>query len=316
MSVLKVYKEVNNISKELQDSIPKMGIGKKMFYRLVNGVIDLHTGHECFGSKRSIRLHDVIFDPGKGEPVEIGVIGNISNGIPTFKKLHLGMDSGGAQLNPKIELIGGNPEHELIHAFLFLSNSRRGNPNRDTNAPELYELIDREAEAKIADKKGDSLFNAMSEARSFDLDTARMVAAAMGEDVTKMEPDEIKRAVRNFAMNKPDEFLALYGNSQLKAQADISTALKVGVIVYDHAGHRILDSEGKQLAALNANPDKNTVELFADWVFTHENGRNVLKSIVAKTKYILKKNDKDNPLVKNGKDSDVANSEAGKKTDE
>lgn len=286
---LKKVGSFNDVPQELLDKVPILKTGKSVFWRHLNGQADAKTGHKFFGSKRTLPLRDTIKDPASGRFIEIGVPKAIKdNKVEEVEKYIFGKNNGGAQLNEKFELIGGNIKDEELHVFLWLSNKNLSNPNRDPSVLAEFEWIDTDSIKKRAEKEDDEQFKAMDMARQLGAPDQRIVASILKQPVDSMDPADVAMFVKQYAKANPKAFIALVGDSEQKLKGELAEALRLGVITYDQVGHRILSKDGKTLATLTKDDSRDEIQLFADWISTSKDGAKVSGAIKKAVSLILK----------------------------
>lgn len=300
--MLRVVGNFNNISKELQDSIPTLKPGQRVYFRRLDGVHDPLKKVKFYGSAKGISCHEFIWDPfannGKGGTVEIGTLrddaivdGKVRQG--GWSKYYIGKSTSG-MLGDKIEFVGGRVEDMEMFAFFWLSNYRADNPHRDKSVVAWYEYIDQQAEIKKSAKENDTLFNALFAARNMSADDIKMFAAAQNWNVKEVGDDPVsineafRTKIQGYAKEHPKDFLQKVGDEGNRLKADIKIALDKGVISYDSLAHKILSKTGATLATLEKNDSKNHIELFADWVETAGNGKKVIAGIRSQVAAILR----------------------------
>lgn len=142
----------NGVSEKLRkELIPDIKPGEVIHFQLLNGSYDATLKRDTFGSSRSIRLRDRIYDPyavnEKGEIspayVEIGVHDTITNGrVERCKKHWVESIATGIPGNGQFEFIGGNVSDMEIVSFLCLSNDSEDNPYRDKSKEAKYKRQD------------------------------------------------------------------------------------------------------------------------------------------------------------------------------
>jgi hypothetical protein len=160
---MKVVGSFNKVSDKLkQELIKPMPKGKAVNFQLLNGSYDPNLKREVYGSSKSIRLRDTIFDPylkddsGKevGGLVEIGVVDKVQKGeVTKCKKYWVEALANGIPGNGQFSLSSGSISDVEVYEFLCLSNGSDDNPYRSTNELPKYKRIDVDAVNKAAKEK-------------------------------------------------------------------------------------------------------------------------------------------------------------------
>lgn len=162
---------LNQISKELEETIPSFGPGDIKTFQYLNGtkVEDAETGKiEIAYGKFSIRCKDTIFDPylrnGKGDTVNIGIPVDFEG--ERVKEFLLFFPSKNVvRFSGKFDLNGDVPEDIDIFKFLWISNLLKNNPNRNKRETPMFELLpggDKPLVKQEKDENGDVIVTALS----------------------------------------------------------------------------------------------------------------------------------------------------------
>jgi hypothetical protein len=164
---MKVVGSFNKVSDRLKkELIPAVKPNEIIFLQLLQGHFEPSIGRVGFGSSRSLRLSDTIFDPYarknekgeyEGEYVDIGIPDKIKDGrVESCKKFWVNSVTPGIPGNGEFQLTGGNIDDMLNLEFFCLSNGNANNPYRDKSKEPLYEVVNPKAileKEKANDKK-------------------------------------------------------------------------------------------------------------------------------------------------------------------
>lgn len=157
---MKVVGSFNKVSEKLKkELIPAVKPNEIIRFQLLNGTWEPALGREGFGSSRSVRLNDRIYDPYakevkddkgqityEGEYVDIGVPETIREGrVEKCKKFWVNSIAGGIPGNGQFELRSGNVGDMEALECLCLSNGNKNNPYRDKSKEPEFELVDAKA---------------------------------------------------------------------------------------------------------------------------------------------------------------------------
>lgn len=276
MSLQKIG-EINNISSELKNSIPKMEKGKSYVFRRLDGVYDASTKLMHYGSQKTFVVHDTIMD--NNRPVEIGILRagtRIIDGlVPVgswYKHILNSEYHKGGVTGDKIELYPGNVLHEQLFAFLWISNLNASNANRDTSVDAFVEYVNTDLAFEADAEKVDLKFTAMVKAN--DASAADVREYAKSKSWTESDLGKLKVKVKMEADADPKGFLASFGKADTALKAEIQDAIDHGVLGYNSLTHRMEDLTGEKartIAVLEKDDKLTPVELFAVWI--NENGK-------------------------------------------
>lgn len=290
---MRIYGKVNNISKELKPRTLKPG--EVVTYKYLGGAPN-NDPNEAERKARpyfwpeavTLRLHDNVYDPYKQEYVEIGIptVDGVQNGeVKRFDRFIFK-----AQANDGVFAItGGTSEAQDLFEFFELTNKNLSNPNRTEQIEPWFKRIDFIAQAKEDNKKRNKLKDAIMLSINMNDSARREFAAAMAWDELADE-DVLISQVEEFAMNQPEDFLAVFGDERgLKDKALLKKAITDKIIRYDVAAHKIYWVKSETvIAALERVDGKNYIDQFYEWIDTNKNGQNVMTSIKKQLDGIVK----------------------------
>lgn len=291
--MLQIIGEVNNLSRQLINSVPKLERDDKVIYELVGGVIDPLTKEENFGTAERIPMRETIYDPFQKKPVEICVFVKekaTNNHVPTkaTKKFQFGR-SGGGQINKRFVLYGNNVDDIEAHYFLYLSSMREDNPYRDSRIKARYRYFDEEKEAKVFHAINDKKFDAQLRARQMSMADLKEFALAKGWNVG-VGDGVLKRKVIEYASN-PDtyeDFLETVSDPDLKLKSDVSMALDMGLVLWDPIASSFKGRDGKAFATVRVVEGKTSIDLLSEWIRTTAEGPRYINNLRKQIQYRIK----------------------------
>ncbi len=215
----------------------------------------------------------------KGVPTEIACVNRVgAKGKVTFHDLNLTKEAGGC-----ITLIGGTIAHQQKYEYLMLSNFRKNNPERDTDFPALYELVDPEAMSKTRRASRSLRLKAMDYADGMSEDEVFTFAGANGWKTTDSIA-MLRDQVENYAETNPDVFLKVASNRHNIIKADIQSALDNGILVWDKVKSQFTWRTNGQLITSVPRSSKGTeIDGMLSFIINTEHGESVyteLKTLI------------------------------------
>lgn len=159
----------NGVSEKLkQELIKSVKQNQVIHFQLLGGSYDPVLKRDVFGSSKSIRLSDRIYDPYakevkddkgnvsyEGAYVDIGVPDKIKDGrVERCKKFWVHSIANGIPGNGQFSLMAGTVSDMEVYEFLCLSNGSKINPYRDVSVEPQYEIVDVEGN-RMAQKEKD-----------------------------------------------------------------------------------------------------------------------------------------------------------------
>lgn len=149
---MKVVGSFNKVSEKLKkELIPPVKPNEIIRFQLLNGEYFPELGRAGFGTSRSIRLNDRIYDPYQKDSAGAEVGGYIDIGVPETiregrvekcKKFWVNSLVVGIPGNGQFELKSGSVDDMEVMEFLCLSNDNKNNPYRDESKEPKYEIVD------------------------------------------------------------------------------------------------------------------------------------------------------------------------------
>lgn len=307
---MKVVGKFNDVSPEIKPAPLKRG--EVAMYRLLNGKLDYarrdESGKPVMTYGKSIRIPtlDRIFDPGKNEFVDIGVVQEFTNNIVTRTKAYYAT-TGGDYINNGIFQFSGDSNSDVeFYEFFEMSNLNKSFKHRDTSIEPVFERVDTDKENKEKLNKVTARTEALIAFSNMSVAELRDFSAQMNWDELS-EPLVLKTQVGSFADSDPENFLKILNDDQFALRALVKSALTKSVIGYDPVQHRIIWANTDQtVAKLDRVDGKNHVDVFAEWLATSSNGSSVKSSIEKKVRGVRKEEIAEKNSDGEQEDQDVA----------
>lgn len=288
---MQVVKQWNAISDELKNSIPQFDREEVKSFRMLNGKKNDQEGprgpierekNPILYPRTQIPTKDRIFDPyknaGKGGYVDIIVSEGWADDEPTRPKLFLPGDTD-YRFNGKFALTGSSIGDQELFEYLWLTNYRGDNPNRDKTVQPLFEYIDVKKESAMQEATEDEIYEAGVKVRTLNEDQARKVGASLnfGSD---MDYAILLANLKSYARQDPKHFMQIANTSEkiLSSKSDIKAALDSGVLSFDTTTGR-LTNKSVLLANFEVNERFVLLDEVSAWLASAANGEEILKSI-------------------------------------
>lgn len=287
--MLQKFKQFNDISEELANSVPKLK-GSKTFHMLT-GVANNHPLAEenakvpVYYPLQQIPSRCKIWDAwknnGKGAYVEVALGGviNTSQGreVLDFKRILPGEGKGYWGISGKFTVNEGIHEDEELWEYLHLSTFLKKEGVTATGE-ELVELLDFDRETLEAAKEISGLTDALIYLRAMGVEEARQVAGAL--NWKHDEDDDIVRAkVIRFGRENPDVLMKMVGDPNTKLKATLKEAFDKGILKY-HTNSGGIEFNGSNIVTFNGSAKGfDYLSKFADWIKSTKNGSDVLENI-------------------------------------
>lgn len=262
------YKELNNISKELLETVPKLGPKDSAEYRLLNMRKDPENpGHWMIPSSTGIKVRAQIVDPFTNEIAEIANITQMKSrpteggsiDYPDIKPVAFLRSQGG-----RIILHGSRPQDVLLHQYLYLCPLNAGSPVKGDETP-VYEYIDVKANAKRGMSRMQKKIKAMGMIDKLTpsdglFDYAYMVSRAETDDV------EVARyQLAEFAEADADKFFELIESIDGQIKVTYLRAMSQGIIAYDAQSGTVRWAKNQEVITAIPKVVKQREEAFAVW---------------------------------------------------
>lgn len=285
-------KNFNNISDELKKTIPTLESGQVVTFQMLNGTpnndpdLAERLKTPFFYPATQIRTVDRIQDPFTKKFVDIGVVDEWEGDRPVrYRFFVAGLTM--SQFQGKFSLTGGSVEDEELFEYLYLSNYRADNSNRDVSVQPVFKLIDALKDSKDKEDTADTLFDALTLAKDIKEDDARELAKSLNwADIADFKI--LKAEIKNYAKENPKEFLAKIKDESKELKATIKTAVDLDIIKYDGATGKVTQGTA-QLVTFDPTPELDLLTELASWFASAKNGDNVLEVVKKQIKAKQKK---------------------------
>lgn len=289
---MKVVGKFNDVSAEIKPKPLKRG--EVAMYRLLNGRLDYarrdENGKPVMTYGKSIRIPtlDRIWDPGKKEFVDIGVVHEFTNNVVTRTKAFYATPGGDYINNGIFQFSGDSNSDAEFYEFFEMSNFNKSFKHRDISVEPMFERVDTNKENEQRLNQVTSRTEALIAFSNMSVAELRDFAAQMNWDELA-EPSVLKVQVGTFADSDPVNFLKILNDEQFALRALVKNALTKSVVGYDPVQHRIIWANTDQtIAKLDRVDGKNHVDIFAEWLATSSNGSAVKSSIEKKVRGVRK----------------------------
>jgi len=276
------YKNLNNISEDLEKQIPKLQHGQEVIFQMLNG----HPNNDndrnererqpfLFG-KTQLQTKLRIKDPKTGNSVDIGVPMAIENDtVTSFRPFLAGQDEG--VFNGKFSLFGGNQIHEELFEIFWLSPEREGSPCTDLRVKPVFKIVNHKEEATKAINKVDILRKALEDLKGLSDDDYVNFGASQNWSETDVE--FLKAKVSEFARSFPDKYNAIREDKNSVVKANLKKALDKNILTYDAMSGDVLTGDSVVMKVAKDNK-ADYLGAIARWVESAKNGKQVYEGIL------------------------------------
>jgi hypothetical protein len=279
------YKNLNNISPKLKESIPPMK--GEVVFQMLNG----HKNNDMDRTEREkepilygktqiptfAKIRDPFANEGKGATVNIGVpmSFDINGNATAFKPFLAGLHEG--KFNGKFSLHEGKIEDEELYEVFWLLNENASNPHRDKSVPALFKIVNYKEEAKSTFGRMDDLLAAIQKLK--DMNDSDYVEFANSQNFSETNIDFIKAEVANFAKTYPDKFITLMKDPLKKVRSDLKVAINKGILTFD-ARTKEVAVNGNKIMTVSKEDSENYIQAIATWLQSAKNGDNIYAGIL------------------------------------
>lgn len=197
---MKVVGSFNKVSDKLKkELIPTVKPNEVIRFQLLNGEYEPALGRVGFGTSKSIRLNDRIYDPYQTDSKGVEVGGYVDIGVPETiregrvekcKKFWVNSLVVGIPGNGQFEFKSGSVDDMEVMEFICLSNGNKNNPYRDESKEPQYEIVD---------------------------------AVKILEEEKQKDIKELKNKLRRFAKQNPDEAQEFIKMLSPNGKTDVTT---------------------------------------------------------------------------------------------
>lgn len=300
---MKKSKTYNNISDKLQAMITPLKRGESVVFKMLNGVPNPDPDPKekekdpVLYPKMQLMTKFRIWDPYKkdedgkevGGYVDIVLADSWNGDNPTAERSFVtgqNPSNSRAQMasrfQGKFELRGGNVREEELYEVLFISPQRKGTPCPDDSVAQIFEIVNANTESKTLLTKYDTLKKAIDIAKDIKREKALEIMAALNQP-TYQDEVVLMAKIKEFASNKPDEFIKVHESSQTPIIATFKKALDSGVLTYDHQSGEVKNGTVFIVKLKSESFDTLPADL-AQWASTAENGKDVVNNINSQIK--------------------------------
>lgn len=276
------YKNLNNISEELQKQIPKLESGQEVVFQMLNG----HNNNDndrnererypILYGKTQIQTKLRIKDPGTGGIVDIGVPMRVENDIVTSYRPFLAGIDDGLSFKGKFSLIGGNIQDEEFYEIFWLSPEREGSPCADARIKPLFKIINHKEETQKTLGRLSILKKAL-----LDIDTLTpedIVNFGASQNWTETDLETLTGKIGEFAKSKPDQYLKIREDKDTVVKSTIRKALDRKIMTYDAITGNVLLGDSV-IMTVNKDSKPDYLGAIARWINSAKNGQQVYDGV-------------------------------------
>lgn len=275
------YKNLNNISEELEKKIPALQSGQEVVFQMLNG----HPNNDndrnererqpfLFG-KTQLQTKVRVKDPKTGSNVDIGVPMAVDGDVVTsFRPFLAGQDDG--VFNGKFSLFGGNVLHEELYEIFWLSPEREGSPCPDARIKPIFKIVNHKEESVKSITKVEVLKKALVDLGTMDEEAMRTFGASQNWSETDI--DFLTAKVNEFARSKPDVFLKIREDKNTAVKSDIKKAIDKQILTYDPITGDVMTGDSVIMKVQKDNK-VDYLGAIARWIESAKNGKEVYEAI-------------------------------------
>lgn len=285
------YKNLNNISQKLRESIPPME--GEVVFQMLNG----HKNNDMDRTEREkepilygktqiptyAKIKDPFANDGKGATVYIGVPQSfdVNGNAISFKPFLAGMHDG--KFNGKFSLMKGKIEDEELYEVFWLLNENASNPNRDKTVQPLFKIVNYKEDVKTTFSQIDILRSALDKLKA--MSDEEYIQFANSQNYSETNPDFIKKQVSDYAKTYPDKFLDIIKDPNTEIKAKIKEALVKGIMTFD-AKTKDVAVNGNKIMTIHDGAE-DYLSSIALWIKSAKNGQNVYEGVLKQLKMDL-----------------------------
>jgi hypothetical protein len=279
------FKNLNNISEELEKQIPKLENGQEVVFQMLNGHInndmdrDERERNPILYGKTQLATKITIKDPYSKKIVDVGVPQAVDRDtVVSFKPFLTGMHQG--IFTGKFSLMGGKIQDEEIFEVLWLSPEREGSPCQDSNIQPIFKIVEPRKESQKTLSKVETLRKALNVLNDMSEDQLAEFAASknIGGDA-----DFIKMKVGELAKSEPEKFLVANEDPNKEIKANLKKAIDKDVLKIDLVTKKV--STGNSiLFTMKQEEGVDELTAIASWINTAANGKKVYEGILKQLK--------------------------------
>ncbi len=268
---------LNQVSEKVLNYLEekKLKPGETVKYRWLNGTLNIDPNRRkgddwIYNSAITLTFRDRIKDPGKGVPVEIGLVDSYDQNTKQYKFKHKVFtpyqDQGMFSIRENIL-----DEHET-YPLVELSNKNASNPFRDTSEPALFERVDDVRESKAKSKKRNYLFDSLKAIRGWKDHEVIQVAAGHNQSTT-LPVDILRNRLEEIAEKDPEGFYNSIESDDLFIRSIIKMAQEKELIRFNPVENKwSYTNSDETLALLDRREGVTETEQFVEFLKNSANG--------------------------------------------
>lgn len=281
------FKNLNNISEELEKQIPKLENGQEVVFQMLNGHINNdmdmaeRAANPILYGKTQLATKCTIKDPFSKKIVDIGVPQAVDRDtVVTFRAFLTGMNQD--QFSGKFSLIGGKIQDEELFEILWLSPEREGSPCQDANIQPIFKIVNPKEETEKSLTKVDTLRKALNTLK--DMSDEQLTEFAASKNISG-DIDHIKTEVSKLAKSAPEKFLAANEDPNKEIKANIKKALDKNVITLDLVTRKVSVGTSELFTMKKDDVAQGDyLTAIAVWINSSANGKKVYEGILKEMK--------------------------------
>lgn len=276
------YKNLNNISADLEKKIPKLEKGEEVVFQMLNG----HQNNDndrnerernpVLYGKTQLQTKFRITDPYTKNTVEVGAPMAIEGDtVTSYRPFLAGMDDG--VFKGKFSLMGGNQLHEELYEIFWLSPEREGSPCADASIRPVFKIVNHKEETQKTITKVDILRKALKDLETLTPEDIVNIGASQNWPDTDI--DSITAKVNELARSHPDKYLQIRQDPTTEIKSNLKKALDKKVIEYDAHTGNVLTGESMIMTVAKDNKPEY-LDAIARWINSAKNGKQVYEGIL------------------------------------
>jgi hypothetical protein len=275
------FKNLNQISEELENQIPKLDNGQEVVFQMLNGHPnndmdrDERERNPILYGKTQLSTKIRIKDPFNKKIVDIGVPMAVERDtVVTFRPFLTGLNQG--VFTGKFSLIGGRIQDEELFEILWLSPEREGSPCQDATVTPIYKIVEPRKETQKTLGKVDTLRKALNTLN--DMTDEQIIEFAASKNISG-DIDHCKQKVSELAKGEPEKFLEANEDPNKVMKANLKKAFDKNVLNTDPVTGKV--STGKSvLFTMKQDDMSDQLTAVTSWMNTAANGKKVYEGIL------------------------------------
>jgi hypothetical protein len=275
------FKNLNQISEELEKEIPKLEPGQEVVFQMLNGHPnndmdrDERERNPILYGKTQLSTKIRIKDKYSKKIVDIGVPMAVEQDtVVTFRPFLTGLNQG--VFTGKFSLIGGRIQDEELYEILWLSPEREGSPCPDATVTPIYKIVEPRKETQKTLGKVDTLRKALNTLN--DMTDEQIIEFAASKNISG-DIDHCKQKVSELAKGEPEKFLEANEDPNKVMKANLKKAFDKNVLNTDPVTGKV--STGKSvLFTMKQDDMSDQLTAVTSWMNTAANGKKVYEGIL------------------------------------